>query len=321
MTARFREPRRIDSAHARRAPTIAPRLTAVLVMAGVLLGGAPAAQGQVARGQASPPTQGAASGASSARTAPAGTTQAGTAQAGTAQAGTAQAGTAPLGTAPQWARIPAGTFQMGCVDVDAGCDGDEVPQRVITMSRPFEMMTTEVTTGMFRAATGDLPEQPEWSTDPRLPVVIVSWFEAADYCRAVGARLPSEAEWEYAARGGDSRTVFPWGNQDAAHETDAASGARFEGGVASVVGSYRANAFGLFDMAGNVWEWVNDRYGAYDENQTTNPVGGNAGDFRIVRGGSYGDDQRNLRISNRNPVVPEAEHVNLGFRCARDVAP
>ncbi|NOT45391.1 MAG: formylglycine-generating enzyme family protein [Acidobacteria bacterium] len=210
---------------------------------------------------------------------------------------------------------------MGCVDVDAGCDGDEVPQRIITMSGPFEMMTTEVTTGMFRAATADLPEQPEWSTDPRLPVVIVSWFEAVEYCRAVGARLPSEAEWEYAARGGDTRTVFPWGNQDAAHETDAASGARFEGGVASLVGSYRPNAFGLFDMAGNVWEWVNDRYGAYDESQTTNPVGGDAGDFRIVRGGSYGDDQRNLRISNRNPVVPEAEHVNLGFRCARDVTP
>ena len=218
-----------------------------------------------------------------------------------------------------WVRIPAGAFDMGCVPGDDRCGGDEHPRHHVLISKPFELMATEVTVGMFRATGRQPDEQPPWSTGPDFPLVIVEWQEALDYCGAVGGRLPTEAEWEYAARGGRGDQIFPWGNQDPTDLAGAAHGAAFEGDAARPVKTFGANAFGLYDMAGNAWEWVTDFGGFYGPRDETDPKGPDNGRARVVRGGSYGDDPSNLRISNRTPNAPDRANINVGFRCARDI--
>lgn len=234
-------------------------------------------------------------------------------------ASTTRAETTPdPGMAIDWVYIPAGTFQMGCSAEDNNCDGDEYPSHPVTISQPFELTTTEVTVGMLRSSGQAIPEQPEWSTSPDQPVVIVSWQESSSYCEALGGRLLTEAEWEYAARGGLEGMVFPWGSNSPSHDQDDIAGAAFEGGVGRPVATFEANGYGLYDMAGNVWEWVADVYSGYPNQAIVDPTGPDSGLFRSVRGGSYGDDQGYLRVANRNPVDPNGEHLNVGFRCARD---
>ena len=143
--------------------------------------------------------------------------------------------------------------------------------------------------------------------------------EAQAFCAAVGGRLPTEAEWEYAARGGRPDTIFPWGNQPPTDRAAAADGAAFESDAARPARSFGANGFGLYDMAGNVWEWVADWGGVYAPDAASDPTGPATGRVRVVRGGSYGDDPANLRLSNRNPNSPDRGNINVGFRCARDV--
>lgn len=223
----------------------------------------------------------------------------------------------------QWVRIPAGTFQMGCVSPAMprrACDADEYPQHRVTITRPFEMMATEVTARMFRAFTALMEDQPVWSMSPDQPVAVVNWAEAQKFCQAIGGRLPTEAEWEYAARGGRDGAIYPWGDQPPDDRPGTANGAAFEGDSPRAVKTFRPNAFGLYDMAGNVWEWVADWYSVLDADPVRDPKGGDGGGFRVVRGGSYGDDQSNLRVSNRNPNRPASRNVNVGFRCARDVS-
>lgn len=210
---------------------------------------------------------------------------------------------------------------MGCVAADDRCDGDELPQREITLSGPFDLMATEATASLYRGVVRDADEQPPWSTNADHPVAVLTWDEAQSFCQALGGRLPTEAEWERAARGGQDGTVYPWGNEEPAYEVTAPNGAAFETDSAREVRSGVANPYGLFHMAGNMWEWVADWYGGLGDNAATDPVGVPDGTFRVVRGGSYGDDSSNLRISNRNFNRPGNVNVNVGVRCARDVAP
>jgi formylglycine-generating enzyme required for sulfatase activity len=217
-----------------------------------------------------------------------------------------------------WIRIPAGSFQMGCVPVDDRCGTDERPRHQVTLTRPFDLMAAEVTVRQFRDALSEVDEQPAWSTSPDHPVVSVDWDEAVAFCRAVGGRLPTESEWEYAARGGRPDGVYPWGNEPPTDELGATHGAAFEGDSPHPVRSFAPNAFGLFDMAGNVWEWVSDFGGFYAPDAATDPTGPPAGRVRVVRGGAYGDDAGNLRVSNRTPNAPDRVNVNVGLRCARD---
>jgi formylglycine-generating enzyme required for sulfatase activity len=225
---------------------------------------------------------------------------------------------AQVGRPAAWVEIPAGTFQMGCSADDVRCDGDEYPSHAVTISQPFEMLTTEPTSGMLLAAAQAVPQQPDWNTTPDQPVVIVSCSEAAAFCEALGGRLPTEAEWEYAARGGLEGGTFPWGSEPPAYDEGDPTGAAFEGGVARPVATFGANGYGLYDMAGNVWEWIADVYSGYPGEAVTDPTGPATGLVRGVRGGSYGDDQSYLRVANRNPVDPDGEHFNVGIRCARD---
>ena len=226
--------------------------------------------------------------------------------------------------AATWVRIPAGSFQMGCVLSDTRCEADEQPRHTVTIGRPFDLMATEVTVGMYRATNPPAPpeqQQPPWMPTPDHPVTIVNWNEARTFCQAVGGRLPTEAEWEYAARGGRDGAVFPWGDQPPTDRTGSVNGVAFESDSPKPVRSFAPNGYGLYDMAGNVWEWVADWYARYEPGSPTDPPGPVSGQARAVRGGSYGDDDGNLRLSNRSANLPRNRNLNIGFRCARAVSP
>ncbi len=223
-------------------------------------------------------------------------------------------------------RLPGGTYERGCVKGDSLCSADEQPRRTIVMS-PFWMGETEVTVAQFRAfaeATGTpMPEQPTWSAD-NFPVVNVTWEEAQAFCRWLGGRLPTEAEWEYAARGGTAGRRYPQGDtltHDEANFDGTGGRDRFE--KAAPVGSFPANAFGLSDTLGNVWEWCLDWYGEdyYAKSPDRDPQGPETGQEKVVRGGSFTSDPGRLRLSYRSKLKPEERWLFTGFRCALPDAP
>ena len=231
-----------------------------------------------------------------------------------------------------WAFIPPSTFQMGCVPTETDCSDVEKPRHRVTLTRPFELMTTEVTVGIWSRAGRQLP-QPQYGTDVRLPVVRMNWAEASAVCSAVGGRLPTEAEWEYAARGGIDDARYPWGNEAPVHTEGAQNGAAFsplqEPGDSSIgkidpnsrparVGIFAPNRFGLYDMGGNLLEWVADWYGPYPDGGVTDPRGPLSGDRRILRGGWFESYPRGLRSSLRY-FFPDARYGSGGVRCARDL--
>jgi eukaryotic-like serine/threonine-protein kinase len=240
--------------------------------------------------------------------------------------------------------VPAGEFIMGSV---TGFD-DEKPARTITLDA-FWIDQTEVTNAMYAqcvaAGACSLPartsfdlvgifQKLEYYGDPQNadhPVIWIDWEQASAYCGWAGSRLPSEAEWEKAARGPDGR-VFPWGDVFARRglllnfcdkNCDVSSADRaFDDGYAlpAPVGSYPdgASFYGALDMAGNVSEWVADWYSEtyYQDGPDHNPPGPASGESRVYRGGSYRDWEKILRSSNRNRS-PSKPYDFLGFRCAR----
>lgn len=222
--------------------------------------------------------------------------------------------------------LPAGEFEMGCVVGDADCDADEQPRRRVRLTRGLWLDTTEVTVGRyaaFAAAAGRaLPVQPEWSGTDH-PVVNVSWNNAEEYCRWAGGRLPTEAEWEFAARAGVAGERFPGGlpSGGAAVNGDGTGPADHWEKTAPVA-SFPANRLGFFDLFGNVWEWCADWYDprAYSHGREADPVGPAAGRERVLRGGSWTSVAGRLRVSYRFRLAPEESSVGIGFRCARDGA-
>ena len=225
----------------------------------------------------------------------------------------------------RWARIPPGQFQMGCVPGDAACDRNERPQHPVTLTREFWVMATPVTVKAFRqsaAATAvPMPPQPDWSGDDH-PVVSVNWHEAAKFCASIGGRLPTEAEWEYAARGRLDGALYPWGNDVKDHGVNMA-GYTADGTQTVPVGKLKPNDFGLYDLVGNVWQWVADAYGEryYETSPSVDPLGPETGRFRVARGASWKPYPKLLRISNRGRYLPTSRNYYTGLRCARDSAP
>lgn len=214
--------------------------------------------------------------------------------------------------------VPKGVFRMGS---ETG-DPDEQPVRDIEMDA-FWIDQNEVTYTMY-ARFAPARSGPQ-------PVAGVSWEEAAAYCTWVGSRLPTEAEWEKAARSPDGRT-YPWGNQipggDLVNFADLKSRLSWEDtsvddgyGNVAPVGSYPAGAsqYGVLDMAGNVAEWVNDWYSEsyYSSGPFSNPTGPAEGDFRALRGGSWYSTADGIRSADRSWYIPEAGTDYSGFRCAQ----
>ncbi|HZU87085.1 MAG TPA: formylglycine-generating enzyme family protein [Anaerolineaceae bacterium] len=258
------------------------------------------------------------------------------------------------------AYVPEGEFSMGSSSGGA----NEQPLHTVYLDA-FWIDSTEVTNAMFTLfieATGyqtDAEGQggawiydgAGWSETPGAdwqhprgpgsdltgledhPVVNVSWNDAAAYCAWAGVRLPTEGEWEKAARGLDDRT-YPWGDQSPAGDllnfadinlnVDWASASVDDGyQFTAPVGSYPAGAspYGALDMAGNVWEWVNDWYSPtyYAVSPASNPAGPATGTSRVLRGGSWNHDGANLHSSLRLWNDPAAAIDNFGFRCAQSV--
>jgi sulfatase modifying factor 1 len=231
------------------------------------------------------------------------------------------AAAAPAAVPVAWALIPAGTFSMGCVPTDKRCARDEKPRHAVTLSKPFELMTTEVTMAtmrQFASETGLTMPVQEWSTMAQQPAVGLTWDEARSLCRWLGGRLPTEAEWERAARGGTDAAAYPWGPEPPIDQQGAKNGAHFGKSAPAPVATYAPNGYGLFDMTGNVFEWTSDAYAGFKADAVVDPSPQNGGK-RVIRGGAFVDNSTSeLRISYRWWVGPEKRYIMLGVRCARD---
>lgn len=240
--------------------------------------------------------------------------------------------------------IPAGSFWMGCNETaDFDCAPDEFPYHKVTITK-YYMDKTEVTVEAFQKCVdegvcnhrmdncrynngqnwvnGVLPSEYKGINQP---MVCVTWTQAQEYCNWAGKRLPSEAEWEKAARGTDGRK-YPWGHEklscDYAAWGDGSGCGKGEGAWSVCNKSPTGDSpYGLCDMAGNVSEWVSDWYSSdyYSSSPTTNPTGPNDGSERVCRGGSFNDDYTPyFRASSRNHAnPPEYAYCALGFRCAK----
>ncbi len=241
----------------------------------------------------------------------------------------ASLGTLPVrgaeGALGSMVEIPAGAFLRGD---DAG-EFDERPARRVFVPA-FAIDRYEVTVGEFRefvrqtrhvtsAEHAGKPFGETWRVDNvgsrfDRPVRYVSWWDADKYCRWLGKRLPTEAEWERAARGDGDARRYPWG--------DEFDPARVASGDTAPAGWHLGNRspFGVFDMSGNVWEWVNDWYRPdyyASEESVDNPQGPPQGDERVLRGGSFTNPPSDLRVTRRIKTDPNTSHRDVGFRCAR----
>lgn len=268
----------------------------------------------------------------------------------------------PIGAG--WVPIPVGSFEMGATasELDAAWKRfdwppearrravNEEPLHTVSL-RAFQMTRHEVSVADFRryckAVGREMPDPPEWGWEDSHPVVNVSWDDAQAFCAWAGGRLPTEAEWEYAARGdaggagSKPHRLFVWG------DVDPAGGAGFgnlpdeslkqvrpdrkifEGyrdgfAFTAPCGSFSSNSRGLHDLAGNAFEWCADWYGVsyYSSSPAADPAGPERGDYRVLRGGSWLSDPYGLRVSYRYYELPGYRSYYVGFRVVRDsIAP
>jgi formylglycine-generating enzyme required for sulfatase activity len=221
--------------------------------------------------------------------------------------------------------IPAGEFTMGSQDGDA----DERPAHKVQVNA-FSMDVYEVTVRQYaeflRAEGFHSPL--DWKTmnqptHQKYPVANVDWADAAAYCKWAGKRLPTEAEWEKAARGTDGR-LYPWGNDPPTplHANYGKTGSHNYEALAPV-GTFEngKSPYGIYDMAGNVWEWVSDWYDTdyYKNSPQQNPEGPPTGGFKVIRGGAWNTSARNLRSSDRYWDPPSFRSLYFpGFRCVKN---
>jgi formylglycine-generating enzyme required for sulfatase activity len=237
----------------------------------------------------------------------------------------------------EFVQIHPGTFQMGCSPGDQQCLDTEMPAHMVNITKTFYLGRFEVTQAQWQAVMGTNPSR--FKGDSR-PVERVSWNDAQDFIAKLNARkdgynyrLPTEAEWEYAARAGNTDSGLAnlgqaaWFADNSGHETHP-------------VGQKAANKWGLYDMQGNVWEWMQDWHGGYPRDKVTDPIGPTSAKeftvifkggpvppgylpYRVLRGGSFDeDDQRKLRLSFRFGWPPQApEPDEIGLRLARGANP
>lgn len=231
-------------------------------------------------------------------------------------------------------RIPAGSFMMGAGDDDREAGAAEKPRHRVTITRPFYLARHEVTLAQWEAVMGsspytaqrsnpyyDLPGMAERLRKPSNPAT-VSWNDAQDFIRRLNEReghdryrLPTEAEWEYAARAGTT-TAYSFGNDARQLGRYAWYGEDFASGATHPVGQKLPNPWGLYDVHGNVWEWVQDWYSEayYANSPASDPPGPATGTSRTVRGGSWHVTSGSWRSSFRKPYAPDYRGISIGFR-------
>lgn len=247
--------------------------------------------------------------------------------------------------------IEAGTFRMGCSEGDNDCDDDEKPAHTVTIGKGFWIGQTEVTVGAYKrfsqSGGGPMPEEPKlldrnlnpaWQQDSQ-PIMEVTWEQAGAFCQWVGGRLPTEAEWEYAARGG-SGAARSGPLDDSAWYADNSGNARLDstrlwqddplaanyrkrvadnGNRPHDVAQKKPNGYGLYDVLGNVWEWTGGWYDKdyYAQSPSQDPKGPPSGQFRVVRGGGWYYAPRIERVSYRWRFESGGywNYFGLGFRC------
>jgi formylglycine-generating enzyme required for sulfatase activity len=231
--------------------------------------------------------------------------------------------------------IPAGEFLMGSAETDLQADDDEKPLHSIYLDA-FWIDKTEITNSQYQLCLNEGRCMPPQKLGKRFeedyqPVIGVNWLQAAAYCEWSGGRLPTEAEWEKAARGVDGR-IYPWGDRFdgsrlnfcdincIADWKDRRADDGYE--YTAPVGNYPkgASPYGVLDMSGNVWEWTADWYDPhyYANSPLKNPTGPASGQQRVVRGGSWYYYGTNLRVPNRHRDSPTYRYDNIGFRCVVD---
>jgi formylglycine-generating enzyme required for sulfatase activity len=238
------------------------------------------------------------------------------------------------------AYIPGGKFMMGldpktalaeCQKHQFDCDlnwfKDEGPPHQVEVGN-FCIDIHEVTQKAYETETEEAPSKYKGDN---LPVESITWYEARDYCQKVGKRLPTEAEWEYAAKG-RKNTLYPWGNEmdsgkanlcdeNCLFKLDKPSVLKDGYPMASPAGSFPSNGYGLFDMAGNVQEWVADWHDKnyYRTSPILSPQGPTNGSEKTVRGGSWDREPDSGRSAGRSEAHPKLKDFDIGFRCAQDV--
>ncbi len=245
--------------------------------------------------------------------------------------------------------IAANSFQMGCEKNDDHCHPDESPRHEVTLTHGFWLASTDVTVAEYaryaRLTRRPMPPEPVdphskkgdsfnagWSRSND-PIVDVTWRQAENYCRWAGGRLPTEAEWEDAARAGQNKALYFTG-ADISHD-HANYGQNHHKGKksgqdiwlhTSPVSSFNPNPFGFYDMAGDVWQWTSDVYDPnyYNTSPANDPAGAAAGAVHVVRGGAWDSRKRDLRLSRRKGIddnVSPDQLFDVGFRCALDWLP
>ncbi len=212
----------------------------------------------------------------------------------------------------EFIQIPPAQFMMGSNDFDTA-----QPIHNVTITQPFYLGKYEVTQGEWEAVMENNPSR--FTGDPNRPVETVSWDDAQEFIqklneqeRGTSYRLPTEAEWEYACRAGTT-TAYSFGDNPS-QLGEYAWYRDNSGNKTHPVGQRKPNAWGLYDMHGNVWEWVQDWYGPYSQEAVIDPQGPNNGEVRVLRGGSFLFGRGNVRCASRNGYLPGGRYDGIGFR-------
>ena len=213
--------------------------------------------------------------------------------------------------------LPGGTFSMGS---NFG-KTNETPVHEVEIA-PFYIEIHEVTVQEYSSFLEEsgYPQPAYWQPEldrPDDPVVGITWEAALAYASWSGKRLPTEAEWEYAARGGTAGTIYPWGNEpDRKH-------ANFSSTGIAPVKRFKPNGYGIHDMIGNVWEWCSDWYSDdyYKVSPRNNPQGPFSGTHKVLRGGTWYSNEEQVRITNRYYSLPDIKSFHIGFRCVKEAVP
>ncbi|MBR4156726.1 MAG: SUMF1/EgtB/PvdO family nonheme iron enzyme [Bacteroidales bacterium] len=210
--------------------------------------------------------------------------------------------------------VEGGTFKMGATS-EQGSD-DEKPVHNVTLS-DYYIGETEVTQELWQAVMGT---NPSYSKGNKKPVEKVSWDDCQEFIRKLNQltgmnfRLPTEAEWEYAARGGNKSKGYKYSGSNTIDNV--AWYTSNSGSKTHDVKTKQSNELGIYDMSGNVWEWCQDRYGSYSSSSQTNPTGSSSGSYRVLRGGCWGGSAGSCRVSYRYYFSPDDRYYNLGLRLA-----